>query len=104
MAKNIDPDGLSALFMERELQGLAGFSNEGEDDGGDYEYFDCSDDDYDLNDPVLRLEEAIGECGQGHDYDGCVLAGSEYCDFDCPFRDEMYRKARSLKLLRVEAA
>ena len=30
------------------------------------------------------LEELLGECGQGRD-GYCTLAGTEYCDFECPF-------------------
>lgn len=32
-------------------------------------------------------EEAIQECGIIPDGGGCQLAGTEYCDFECPFRD-----------------
>ena len=45
---------------------------------GELDYFD--DDDYD------EFEEALGECGRGQDYDGCMNAGTEYCEFECPFR------------------
>lgn len=38
----------------------------------------------DAFDPV---EDAMGECGLTDD-GFCMLAGTEYCDFDCPFRDE----------------
>jgi hypothetical protein len=31
-------------------------------------------------------EEAVANCGQLPD-GTCMLAGSEYCDFECPFRD-----------------
>jgi hypothetical protein len=44
---------------------------------------DWFDDDDDPDDD--ELEEALGECGRGQDYEGCMLAGSEYCDFECPF-------------------
>lgn len=50
------------------------------------------DDDHHADDfeEVDELEEALGECGllpkeQGG---GCQLAGTEHCDFDCPFRDD----------------
>lgn len=43
--------------------------------------FDDGPDDYD------ELEEALGECGRGADYEGCMNAGSEYCEFECPFRN-----------------
>lgn len=38
-------------------------------------------DDFDDPDP---FEETLGECGRGQDYEGCMLAGSEYCEFECP--------------------
>lgn len=55
------------------------------DDGDDCDF----DDDPWMRDEEDRWEEALSECGkvpaaQG----GCLLAGTEYCDFDCPFRDD----------------
>lgn len=52
---------------------------------------DPFDDDYDDFDPLeMGMDEdeatALEECGQVRD-GGCLKAGSEYCDFDCPFRD-----------------
>lgn len=35
------------------------------------------------------LDHLLQECGQTADGD-CLLAGSEYCDFACPFRDEPF--------------
>lgn len=32
------------------------------------------------------LDALLEECGQTRE-GGCLLAGSEYCDFECPFRD-----------------
>ncbi len=32
-------------------------------------------------------EEWLGACGRGRNYDGCTLVGTEYCEFECPFRD-----------------
>lgn len=29
--------------------------------------------------------------------EGCTKAGSEECDFECPFRDELYRALRPAK-------
>jgi hypothetical protein len=34
------------------------------------------------------LEHLMGECGQTPD-GGCQLAGSEQCEFECPFRDAL---------------
>jgi hypothetical protein len=34
-------------------------------------------------------EEAMQECGKVPAAEGgCLMAGTEYCDFECPFRDE----------------
>ena len=44
--------------------------------------FDHPDDDYE---PDL-MEEAEAECGL-HSDGQCSLAGTEHCDFVCPFRD-----------------
>lgn len=36
-----------------------------------------------------EFENAVQECGQlpAHLGGGCQLAGTEHCDFECPFRD-----------------
>jgi hypothetical protein len=34
-----------------------------------------------------ELELAIEECGIIPSDGGCQLAGTEHCDFECPFRD-----------------
>lgn len=44
-------------------------------------------DDNDYDDEEDEWEAAMQECGQTRE-GGCSLAGTEYCDFDCPFRDE----------------
>lgn len=33
------------------------------------------------------IENLMDECGKQSDGD-CLNAGSEYCDFECPFRNE----------------
>lgn len=33
-----------------------------------------------------EVDSAMDECGQTRD-GGCLMAGTELCDFDCPFRD-----------------
>lgn len=47
-------------------------------------------DDYDDEDNYDEdenpLEKAIEDCGIGPD-GLCLLAGTEFCDFECPFRD-----------------
>jgi hypothetical protein len=43
--------------------------------------------DDDGEDEVDEFEEALQECGRGQGYEGCMLAGSEYCEFECPFTD-----------------
>ena len=37
-----------------------------------------------------RYEDAMMECGQLPDHlgGGCQLSGTEFCDFECPFRDD----------------
>ena len=58
-----------------------------------------ADDDYDESDPEqhpwgcdcyeCRFQHAYDECGRlpPHLGGGCSKAGSEDCDFECPFRD-----------------
>lgn len=48
----------------------------------DFEDDDFEDDHEDEN----ILDAAIDACGIGQD-GLCMLAGTEFCDFDCPFRD-----------------
>ena len=49
--------------------------------------------DYDTDDEWDEFEEAIQNCGQLHPRygGGCMLAATEYCDFECSFRDELYK-------------
>lgn len=48
---------------------------------------DNYDDEDDLGfDDEDAIEELLSECGQTRDGD-CTMAGTEYCDFECPFRD-----------------
>ncbi len=73
------------------------------DDGYDAycRYGDYPEDDYDEYE-VDDLEMAIQECGQGQDDDFCSLAGTEHCDFECPFSDPMYKRLdRKAKRLEV---
>lgn len=48
-------------------------------------YEDCEDDN-----EVDEFEEAMDNCSQLSD-GFCMQAGSEYCEFECPFNEEMYR-------------
>jgi hypothetical protein len=43
----------------------------------------------DLEDDEDELSEALDECGllPLNLGGGCTLAGTEHCDFECPFRD-----------------
>lgn len=50
---------------------------------------DIGDDFGDRDDEDDEYEEAVANCGQVRGM-GCMKAGSEECDFDCPFRDAMY--------------
>lgn len=45
--------------------------------------YDPDDDGYSDEDAIDDLLDECGQDGSGH----CLLAGSEYCDFECPFRD-----------------
>ena len=47
------------------------------------------DDDWDREQQEAEdeLEEAVQECGIVPGDGGCQLAGTEHCDFECPFRD-----------------
>lgn len=66
-----------------------------------FEYDDEFDDEYDSDlgydghgdaceCDECRLEHAEMECGRlpEHLGGGCLSAGSEYCEFDCPFRNQ----------------
>ena len=62
--------------------------------GGEYDYCGrCSDGDFDehdgYDDEDDDFEQLVDECGllPAHLGGGCQLAGTEHCDFDCPFRD-----------------
>lgn len=48
------------------------------------EFAQCNYDDGDEYTKEDAMEEAMGECGMLEDGD-CLLAGSEYCDWDCPW-------------------
>jgi hypothetical protein len=52
--------------------------------------FDDYPDSYEDDDRDDEWEDALEECGQlpKHLGGGCQLAGTEYCDFECPFRDQ----------------
>lgn len=50
-----------------------------------WEEDDDEDSDYDREED--EFEEAVQECGIIPSDGGCQLSGTEYCDFECPFRD-----------------
>lgn len=50
------------------------------DDDDPYDDFSGGEDELD------KYEDALQECGQVQD-GGCLMAGTEFCDFECPFRD-----------------
>ena len=33
-----------------------------------------------------KHDEAVQRCGKPQDGDACTLAGTEFCDWECPFR------------------
>lgn len=51
---------------------------------------DDYDDGYDdgCSDEQDDFEAALMECGRISPGGPCMNAGTEYCDFECPFRDE----------------
>lgn len=60
----------------------------------DYEPWEY--DDYD--DEEDEMERAMLTCGLHSEEDGteiCFMAGTEHCDFSCPFRDGYYARMRS---------
>jgi hypothetical protein len=59
---------------------------------GDDERDDYEDDYNDRDDDEDDFEEALQNCGQIRG-GGCMKAGSEECDFECPFSAAMYREA-----------
>lgn len=63
------------------------------DEGDDYGYGDDSDDDEPEED---EFERAMDECGQMPG-GGCHLAGTEYCDWDCPFSAQMWKNVNQLR-------
>ncbi len=52
------------------------------------DYFD-DDEDFDV-----ESDEWEFDCGADR-YDGCGKAGSEECDFECPYRDQVFGKSRA---------
>lgn len=46
-----------------------------------------NDEEYDEEDrEQAAFEQAIQDCGQNAQGTWCSMAGTEYCDFQCPFR------------------
>ncbi len=50
---------------------------------------------YDCDCAECAAEHAIDMCGQLPEDlgGGCLAAGSEYCDWKCPFRQQVFREA-----------
>jgi hypothetical protein len=59
---------------------------------------DPLDEDSDSYDEMDALEEAMANCHQVRD-GTCMASGSEYCEFECPFRNvpSGQRKKRKVK-------
>jgi hypothetical protein len=60
------------------------------------DYYDDDDDfmgqhDYDCDCESCEYNRAEDECGELPESmgGGCTMAGSEYCDFECPFRNRV---------------
>jgi len=56
--------------------------------GGDYFYSEDDEDTFDVED-VLLTDEYF-DCGFVPG-EGCLMVGTEECDFDCPYRDELMK-------------
>ena len=56
----------------------------------DYDQEDHEPHGLDCDCPDCSLEHAMSECGQlpQHLGGGCTMAGTEFCDFECPLRDD----------------
>jgi hypothetical protein len=62
-----------------------------EPDDHDLDYHDDYDPhSIDCDCPDCSLEHAMSECGQLPQRlgGGCTMSGTEFCDFDCPLRDD----------------
>ena len=58
----------------------------------DYDDDSYGDDDYDEDDEEDEFQYHLDNCGQMPD-GSCGLAGTEHCDFECPFRDKPINQA-----------
>lgn len=60
----------------------------------DWEHYDEHGYNCDCED--CEMERAMDKCGRLPPKlgGGCTKAGSEYCDFDCPFRDEVFSRRK----------
>lgn len=54
----------------------------------DREYYYEGGDDCDCDDEEWEI--AMQDCGQYGEAGGCALLGTEYCDFECPFRGDLF--------------
>lgn len=53
----------------------------------DFDAFDPPQDDED-DEQDFEIEDSLEECGQtGTGPSGCQMGGTEYCDFECPYRN-----------------
>lgn len=53
--------------------------------------------DDDVDEDEQAEMEAEMNCGRYAGNKGCSLAGTEYCDWSCPFSDALYRRPRRKK-------
>jgi hypothetical protein len=55
----------------------------------DYDGDPSEDDETEYDREEMEYERALGECGKVPVAEGgCLMAGTEFCDFECPFRDD----------------
>lgn len=64
------------------------------EDDQDVMYHEEFDDEDEVDERELdEYEEAMLNCGMTQD-GACMLIGTEYCDWDCPFSQDMWRNLR----------
>ena len=74
------------------LQQGAVSSSADNDWNDEYDDYDDNNTACDIDDEEDEFERAMDECGQMHG-GGCMLAGTEFCDWECPFSKQMYINA-----------
>jgi len=61
------------------------------------EYQDGDERDWEERDYEDELEQAMMECGYYPEARVCMLAGTEFCDWECPLADQLVRGRKAKK-------